>query len=55
MGKRRDEALKELQYKWEIEQQKKQSNEENQKIWERSGFKLLASMSMVFLVIFARR
>ncbi|KDP23340.1 hypothetical protein JCGZ_23173 [Jatropha curcas] len=56
MGERRDKALKELREQLASKQQPLAvGNNEKQNFWESSGFKIVASMSMLILVVFSRR
>ncbi|KAL8208868.1 hypothetical protein R6Q57_008280 [Mikania cordata] len=58
MGERRDKALKELRD--EVSSSKNvnggvSGNGDNHNFWERSGFKIAVSMSMLILVLFSKR
>ncbi|KAF5194922.1 Nuclear envelope-associated protein [Thalictrum thalictroides] len=55
MGERRDKALKELRDQLATKQQGEGGNFDKQNFWESSSFKLVASMSMLILVIFSKR
>ncbi|KAJ4968626.1 hypothetical protein NE237_015327 [Protea cynaroides] len=55
MGERRDKALKELRDQLAMKQQEGGLGTEKQNFWESSGFKIVASMSMLILVVFAKR
>ncbi|XP_031498851.1 nuclear envelope-associated protein 2-like [Nymphaea colorata] len=55
MGEKRDKALKELKEQLGAKQQKAVDSSDKQNFWESSGFKIVASMTMVVLVIFAKR
>ncbi|CAA3012560.1 Hypothetical predicted protein [Olea europaea subsp. europaea] len=52
MGERRDKALKELRDQLTTKQPK---NTEKQNFWETPSFKIVASMSMLILVMFSKR
>ncbi|KAI3770855.1 hypothetical protein L6452_02003 [Arctium lappa] len=52
MGERRDKALKEVRDELAA---KNGGGGENQNIWERSGFKIAVSMSMLILVLLSKR
>ncbi|XP_010270972.1 PREDICTED: synaptonemal complex protein 1-like [Nelumbo nucifera] len=53
MGERRDKALKELRDQLATKQQGVSIDKQN--FWESSGFKVVVSMSMLILVVFAKR
>lgn len=53
MGERRDKAIKELKEQL-AEKYDKSVDAEKQNFWETSGFKVIASMSMLILVVFAK-
>lgn len=55
MGERRDKALKELRDQLAAKQQSGGVGGEKQNFWETSGFKIVASMSMLILVVFSKR
>ncbi|XP_052205132.1 nuclear envelope-associated protein 2-like isoform X1 [Diospyros lotus] len=57
MGERRDKALKELRDQLATKQQGqgRDAGAEKQNFWETSGFKIVASMSMLILVMFSKR
>ncbi|XP_072961855.1 nuclear envelope-associated protein 2 [Typha angustifolia] len=55
MGERRDKALKELRDQLAMKQQNGSGCSDNQNFWESSGFKFVVSMSMLALVIIAKR
>ncbi|XP_068661432.1 nuclear envelope-associated protein 2-like isoform X2 [Aristolochia californica] len=56
MGERRDKALKELRDQLTMIQHNGGSEDPNkQNFWDRSGFKIVVSMSMLVLVVFAKR
>ncbi|KAL3538342.1 hypothetical protein ACH5RR_001708 [Cinchona calisaya] len=55
MGERRDRALKELRDQLATKQQSLPGSIEKQNFWETSGFKIVASMSMLILVLFSKR
>ncbi|KAA8536693.1 hypothetical protein F0562_029171 [Nyssa sinensis] len=55
MGERRDKALKELRDQLTMKQQGGDGGLEKQNFWESSGFKIMASMSMLILVMFSKR
>ncbi|KAL5700640.1 hypothetical protein ACHQM5_026061 [Ranunculus cassubicifolius] len=55
MGERRDKALKELREQLATKQQGESGNSDKQNFWESPSFKLVASMSMLILVVFAKR
>ncbi|XP_043723163.1 nuclear envelope-associated protein 2-like isoform X2 [Telopea speciosissima] len=55
MGERRDKALKELRDQLAMKQQGAGLGAEKQNFWESSGFKVVVSMSMLILVVFAKR
>ncbi|CAN1219303.1 Nuclear envelope-associated protein 2 [Linum perenne] len=56
MGERRDRAIKELQSQLAAKQTGGGgNNNENQNFWETSSFKIVASMSMLVLVMFSKR
>nr|DAD32976.1 TPA_asm: hypothetical protein HUJ06_011827 [Nelumbo nucifera] len=54
MGERRDKALKELRDQLATKQGENAVNGK-QNFWESSGFKIVVSMSMLILVVFAKR
>ncbi|KAF9592650.1 hypothetical protein IFM89_016307 [Coptis chinensis] len=54
-GERRDKALKELKDQLATKQQEESGNIGKENFWESSGFKLVVSMSMLILVVFAKR
>ncbi|KAJ4956083.1 hypothetical protein NE237_012866 [Protea cynaroides] len=54
MGEKRDRALKELRDQLAMKQQGGVSAEK-QNFWENSGFKIVVSVSMLILVVFAKR
>eukprot|EP01018_Ginkgo_biloba_P009568 Gb_37888 [translate_table: standard] len=54
IGERRDKAIKELREQLQIRENGSVSTD-NPSFWESSGFKFLVSMSMVVLVVFAKR
>ena len=53
MGERRDKALKEVRD--ELAAAKNGGGGENQNFWERPGFKIAVSMSMLILVLLSKR
>lgn len=55
MGERRDKALKELRDQLAMKQQGGGGTADKQNFWESSGFKIIVSMSMLVLVVFAKR
>lgn len=55
MGERRDKALKELRDQLATKQQGEAASIEKQNFWERSGFKIVVSVSMLILVVFSKR
>lgn len=55
MGERRDKALKELRDQLAMKQQSDDGSINKQNFWESSGFKFVVSMSMVVLMVFAKR
>lgn len=55
MSERRDKAIKELKDQLATKQQGESGNFDKQNFWESSSFKMLASMSMLILVVFAKR
>ncbi|CAL9130726.1 nuclear envelope-associated protein 2-like [Musa acuminata AAA Group] len=55
MGEKRDKAIKELRDELATKRQNCASCSDKQNFWESSGFKIVASMSMLFLVVFAKR
>ncbi|XP_058083609.1 nuclear envelope-associated protein 2-like isoform X2 [Magnolia sinica] len=56
MGERRDKALKELRDQLAMKQQCGGGcTNDKQNFWESSGFKIVVSMSMLVLVVFAKR
>ncbi|OAY73586.1 polyamine-modulated factor 1-binding protein 1-like [Ananas comosus] len=55
MGERRDKALKELRDQLAVKQQNGLGSGDKQNFWESSGFKFIVSMSMLALVIIAKR
>ncbi|XP_068658957.1 nuclear envelope-associated protein 2-like isoform X2 [Aristolochia californica] len=56
MGERRDKALKELRDQLAMKQHNGRSEDPNkQNFWDSSGFKIIVSMSMLVLVVFAKR
>lgn len=57
MGERRDRAIKELRDELAGKQQIGAVGAEKQipNFWESSGFKIVASMSMLILVVFSKR
>lgn len=57
MDERRDKAIKELQDRISTNQNDtdKSASDNKQKIWERTGFKIAVSMSMLILVAFSKR
>ncbi|XP_042476480.1 nuclear envelope-associated protein 2-like isoform X1 [Macadamia integrifolia] len=55
MGERRDKALKELRDQLVMKQQGPGFGTEKQNFWDSSGFKIVVSMSMLILVVFAKR
>ncbi|XP_020520437.1 tropomyosin isoform X1 [Amborella trichopoda] len=55
MGERRDKALKELMEQLTLMKQGEGGRSEKHSFWETSGFKFIVSMSMVVLVVFAKR
>uniref|UniRef100_A0A0D9UZX2 Uncharacterized protein n=1 Tax=Leersia perrieri TaxID=77586 RepID=A0A0D9UZX2_9ORYZ len=54
MGERRDKTLKKLQSQLRRKQNAADSGD-NKKLWESSGFKLIASMSILALAVLAKR
>ncbi|XAR52753.1 hypothetical protein NMG60_11020985 [Bertholletia excelsa] len=54
-GERRDNALKELRDQVAIKQQSGTAGVQKQNFWETSSFKIVASMSMLVLVVFSKR
>ncbi|KAK9151979.1 hypothetical protein Syun_010288 [Stephania yunnanensis] len=55
-GERREKDLNELRYQLAMKKYESCSNTEKQtNFWESSGFKFVASMSMLVLVAFAKR
>lgn len=55
MGERRDKAIKELRDQLAGNEQTRDSVSEKQNFWESSGFKFVVSMSMLMLVVIAKR
>ncbi|CAN0897304.1 Nuclear envelope-associated protein 2 [Linum grandiflorum] len=55
MGERRDKAIKELQNQLAVKQTRGGNSNEKQNFWETSSFKIVASMSMLVLVMFSKR
>lgn len=55
MGEKRDKAIKELRDELATKRQNCAGFSDKQNFWESSGFKIVASMSMLFLVVFAKR
>ncbi|KAF6154946.1 hypothetical protein GIB67_018383 [Kingdonia uniflora] len=55
MGERRDKALKELKDQLATQKQEGGSSSDKENFWESSGFKFVVSMSMLVLVVFAKR
>lgn len=60
MGERRDKALKELRDQMAMKQPYNHANtsnggDEKNNFWESSGFKFMVSMSMLALIIVAKR
>ncbi|PIA37942.1 hypothetical protein AQUCO_02900059v1 [Aquilegia coerulea] len=55
MGERKDKALKELREQLVRQQKDGCTGHEKQKFWESTGFKILISVSMLILVVFAKR
>lgn len=55
MGERRDKALKELRDQLAMKQQSRGGSFDKQNFWESSSFKIIVSMSMLVLVVFAKR
>eukprot|EP00262_Sarcandra_glabra_P004823 TRINITY_DN16061_c0_g1_i1.p1 TRINITY_DN16061_c0_g1~~TRINITY_DN16061_c0_g1_i1.p1 ORF type:complete len:342 (-),score=74.36 TRINITY_DN16061_c0_g1_i1:175-1200(-) len=55
MGERRDKALKELREQLAMNQHNRGGGDGKQNFWESSGFKIMVSMSMLVLVVFAKR
>lgn len=55
MGERRDKAIKELKDQLATKQQGEIGNIGKQNFWESPSFKVVASMSMLILVVFAKR
>ncbi|XP_059648375.1 nuclear envelope-associated protein 2-like [Cornus florida] len=55
MGERRDKALKELRDQLATKQHGRDAGAEKQNFWESSGFKVVASLSMLILVLFSKR
>ncbi|KAJ8620421.1 hypothetical protein MRB53_028950 [Persea americana] len=55
MGERRDKALKELRDQLAMKQQSGGGSFDKQNFWESSSFKIIVSMSMLVLVVFAKR
>ena len=55
MGEKRDKAIKELRDQLAMKQQIGAGCNDKQKFWDSSGFKIVVSMSMLVLVVFAKR
>ncbi|GMH11371.1 hypothetical protein Nepgr_013212 [Nepenthes gracilis] len=55
LGERRDKAIKELRDQLATKQQGAAESGEKQNFWETPSFKILASMSMLILVLFSKR
>ncbi|KAF8401225.1 hypothetical protein HHK36_012154 [Tetracentron sinense] len=55
MGERREKTLKELRDQLAMKRQEGAVGVGKQNFWECSGFKIMASMSMLILVVFAKR
>jgi len=55
MEERRDKAIKELKDQLAANQQSATETNRKRNFWESYSFKILVSMSMVVLVVFARR
>jgi hypothetical protein len=55
MGEKRDKALKELKDRMAMKQLNGLCRNGKENIWENQGFKFIASMSMLVLVILAKR
>ncbi|OQU77355.1 hypothetical protein SORBI_3009G033800 [Sorghum bicolor] len=55
MGEKRDKALKELMDQVAMKQPNSMCHDNKENFWESQGFKFLASMSMLALVILAKR
>ncbi|KAF8394735.1 hypothetical protein HHK36_020952 [Tetracentron sinense] len=54
MGERRNKALKELRDQLAMKQQERAVGIDKQNFWESSGFKIVASISMLIVVVFGR-
>ncbi|XP_022156396.1 myosin-11-like [Momordica charantia] len=55
IGERREKAIKELREQLAGKQGEAAVDPEKQNFWETSGFKIVASMSMLILVVFSKR
>lgn len=55
MGEKRDKALKELMDQVAMKQPNGLARDSKENFWENQGFKFIASMSMLALVILAKR
>ncbi|RRT44600.1 hypothetical protein B296_00055662 [Ensete ventricosum] len=55
MGEKRDKAIKELRDELATKLPNCAGCSDKQNFWESSGFKIVASVSMLFLVVFAKR
>ncbi|XP_010544134.1 PREDICTED: myosin heavy chain, cardiac muscle isoform [Tarenaya hassleriana] len=55
MGERSDMAIKELREQLATRKQQDTFPLDNQNFWDKSGFKIVVSMSMMMLVVFSRR
>ncbi|XP_010490024.1 PREDICTED: myosin heavy chain, cardiac muscle isoform-like [Camelina sativa] len=55
MGERNDVAIKELKEQLAAKKQHEADLSSNQNLWDKSGFKIVVSMSMLILVAFSRR
>ncbi|AEE28447.1 unnamed protein product [Arabidopsis thaliana] len=55
MGERNDVAIQELKEQLAAKKQHEADHSSNQNLWDKSGFKIVVSMSMLILVAFSRR
>ncbi|KAG1327616.1 nuclear envelope-associated protein 2 [Cocos nucifera] len=55
MGEKRDKAIKELRDQLAMKQQNGAGCDDKKNFWDSSGFKIVVSMSMLVLVVFAKR
>lgn len=55
MGERRDKAIKEIRDQITGKQWNESDSREKPNFWDTSGFKIVVSMSMLILVIVAKR